>query len=58
MLKSIKGFILIGFKTDTLNPLPIMNFSLHATVLDTGEATDLIADQSAACHDRQISDKG
>lgn len=48
----------MGFKTDTLNPLSLMNFPLHATVLDTGEATDLIAGQPAACCDRQFSDKG
>lgn len=57
ILKSTKGFILISFKSDTLNPLSIMNVPLHATVLDTGEGTDWIVGQPAGCSDRQMPDK-
>lgn len=54
MLKSTKSLILIGFKTDTLNPLSVVSFPLCAILSDT-EQEMVHKHLTAGCHGRQFS---
>lgn len=56
-LKSIKWFILIGFKTDPLNTQSVTNFPLYAVVQDTEKWNGFDSRSVSIWQQRAVADK-